>query len=349
MAARIQAGGTELDVTDEEELLLILAGMGTFHEAPDGAPPEYLIGEECKDCISDLQRYLRRDDPMKLAATRAVGSWRVLQQHLIPLLRVTADSDPKLCFEVLKVVVKLTLKPEDLGYKMVNHLKEKKQPDPSIGAYLDELRRYHRAYKRAFVRSDAMGSVVRLLARPLSVREDERSEQDSLSIELLFALLLNLLYTAHPDEPPPEPSRAADVQTRTEVLRSLLVAMEREHALELALYVLQQVEEPGALAYRALNLTLLEIVYYVLSAHSPTALYAAGAALHERRLERPTSGAVADGAAAEAAAEAEAGSSSEQLRNVTLETLDESETSLDASTTPPAAQQQHVASGVSSA
>jgi len=349
MAARIQVGGTELDVTDEEELLLILAGMGTFHEAPDGAPPEYLIGEECKDCISDLQRYLRRDDPMKLAATRAVGSWRVLQNHLIPLLRVTADSDSKLCFEVLKVVVKLTLKPEDLGYKMVNHLKEKKQPDPSIGAYLDELRRYHRAYKSAFVRSDAMGSVVRLLARPLSVREDERSEQDSLSIELLFALLLNLLYTAHPDEPPPEPSRAADVQTRTEVLRSLLVAMEREHALELALYVLQQVEEPGALAYRALNLTLLEIVYYVLSAHTPTALYAAGAAL----LERPgaTRGVVANGAAAEAAAAAEAGSSSEQLRNVTLETLDESETSLDASRTPPAAQQQqqHVGTSVSSA
>ena len=53
----------------------------------------------------------------------------------------------------------------------------------------------------------------------------------------------------------------------------------RGHALELTLYVLQQVEEPGALAYRALNLTLLEIIYYTLSAHSPTALYAAPTAL----------------------------------------------------------------------
>ena len=269
-----QRHGTELDATDEEELLLIVSGMGTFHEAHDDQPAEYWIGEDCKECVADLQRYLRRDDPMVLAAHRALGSWRVLQQHLIPLLRVCSESDPKLCFNVLKVVVKLTMKPEQLAYKMVDHLKEKKQPDPIIGARMDELRRSHSAYKRAFARSDAMGSVVRLLARPLSLPEDERSDDDAMSIELLFALALNLLHTAHPDEPPPEPGRAADVVARTELLRSLLVTMDREHALELVLYVLQQIEEPGALAFRSLNLTLLEITYYVLSAYSPTALYA---------------------------------------------------------------------------
>ena len=42
--------------------------------------------------------------------------------------------------------------------------------------------------------------------------------------------------------------------------------MEREHGLETLLYVLQQVEESPT--FRSFNLTLLEITYYVLSAHS---------------------------------------------------------------------------------
>ena len=83
-----RVGGTELEPTDEEELLLIVSGMGTLHEPVGDEPAEYWIGEDCKDCVADLQRYLRRDDPMSMAAHRALGSWRVLQQHLLPLLRV---------------------------------------------------------------------------------------------------------------------------------------------------------------------------------------------------------------------------------------------------------------------
>ena len=54
---------------------------------------------------------------------------------------------------------------------MIEHVKEKKSPAPEIGARIDELIRYHRAYKRAFVRGDAMGSLVWLLGRALSVPE----------------------------------------------------------------------------------------------------------------------------------------------------------------------------------
>ena len=108
-------GGTELPPNDEEELLLIVSGLGTLHEAVGDEPAEYWIGEDCKECIGDLQRYLRRDDKMSMAAHRALGSWRVLQQHLLPLLKVCSDSDMKLCFNVLKVVVQLTMKTEHLG------------------------------------------------------------------------------------------------------------------------------------------------------------------------------------------------------------------------------------------
>merc|ERR1712185_501282 len=122
-----------------------------------------MIGPECKDCVADLQRYLRRDDPMVMAAHRALGSWRVLQTHLLPLLQATGDSDTKLAFNVLKVIVKLTMKPEQLCTRMRDLLAEKKDPGAEVGAAIDELQRHHRAYKRAFVGvkgGDAMGSLV---------------------------------------------------------------------------------------------------------------------------------------------------------------------------------------------
>ena len=205
-------GGTDLDEIQEEELLLIVSGMGTLHEAQGDVPAEYWIGEDCKECVADLQRFLRRDDNLVLAAHRALGSWRVLQQHLLPLLRVCADSDVKLCFSVLKLVVKLTMKPEQLGFRMCDHLKERerKEPDEIVGARLHELRRYHREYKRAFVRSDNMSVIVRLLARPLSVADEVRSEEEGMAIELLFTLILNLMHTSHPDAPPPEPAGEDD-------------------------------------------------------------------------------------------------------------------------------------------
>ena len=111
MATATARAGSDLDPQDEEELLLIVSGMGEHIVAEN----RYMIGQECKDCVADLQRYLRRDDPMVMAAHRALGSWRVLQTHLIPLLQATGDSDVKLAFNVLKVIVKLTMKPEQLG------------------------------------------------------------------------------------------------------------------------------------------------------------------------------------------------------------------------------------------
>ena len=107
---------SELERIDEEELLLIISGLGMPQEpTPENPEPDYWVSDECRECLSDLQRYLRRDDPMVLAAHRALGSWRVLQTHLIPLLQATGDSDTKLAFNVLKVIVKITMKPEQLG------------------------------------------------------------------------------------------------------------------------------------------------------------------------------------------------------------------------------------------
>ena len=273
---------SELERIDEEELLLIISGLGMPQEpTPETPEPDYWVSDECRECLSDLQRYLRRDNPNTMAFHRALGGWRVVQAHLLPILAKSAH-DPKLVFSVLKIVVKLTMKPEQLGARMVEHLAEKKTPDPLVGKQLDELRDHHRAYKRAFLRPiasvpnmDAMGVLVRILSTPVAKPEANRSDEDTMLIELTLALLLNLLHTAPPDAPPPVPGKDAAARQDSVVLRQLLQRMHEEHAIDLLLYILQSVEDSPS--HRNWNLTLLEIMYYVLSSHTPAQIFGAAA------------------------------------------------------------------------
>ncbi|KAL1499041.1 hypothetical protein AB1Y20_013557 [Prymnesium parvum] len=262
---------TDLDPNDEEELLLIIAGMGFPQPPSDDGVIEYWIGEETHDCVSDLQRYLRRDDPHVMATHRALGLWKTMQLHLIPLLR-TCGEEHKVAFNVLKLVVKLTMKPEQLGSRIADHLKERKIPDPQMGKYMSELQAYHQQYKKAFLTGDAMGTVVRLLGSCLNEPSHSRTDEQVMIIELILALLLNLLHTYHPDAPHVEAGRTSERLEQNALLRKLVIEMEREHLLDLLLFILQQVEESPMI--RAWNLTLLEITYYILSSHSPQTLYA---------------------------------------------------------------------------
>ena len=102
---------------------------------------------------------------------------------------------------------------------------------------MHELRGHHRAYKE-FARDETMGVLVRLLARPLAKQEAQRSEDTG----LVLALAMNILYTAAPDAAPPKHSRMGEAMQDVAVLRKLLVAMEREHGLDLLVYITQQVE-----------------------------------------------------------------------------------------------------------
>ena len=90
---------SELDKADEEELLLIISGLGMPDEGPNA---EYKIDKECHECVNDLQRYLRRDNPHSMACHRALGKWRVLTKHLCPILQRAKDT--ALIFNVLKVI-----------------------------------------------------------------------------------------------------------------------------------------------------------------------------------------------------------------------------------------------------
>eukprot|EP00962_Isochrysis_galbana_P033620 scaffold11294_cov117-Isochrysis_galbana.AAC.7 len=104
MSLGTHVGATQLDPEDEEELLLIVSGLGLIDASKGGTG--YLVGSECSDCLRDMQRYLRRDDQHVLACHRALGAWRVLQTHLLPILR-TCKNDSKLVFDVLKVAARV--------------------------------------------------------------------------------------------------------------------------------------------------------------------------------------------------------------------------------------------------
>ena len=257
---------TDLEDDEEEELLLLISGMGMTQQV-EGGGTEYWVGEEVHECVSDLQRYVRRDDPFSMRTHRALGTWRTVQSHLLPMLRAKAN-DHKLVFEVLKLVVKLTMKPEQLGAKMLEKLRETKNPDSIIGKKMGELWAHHRAYKKEFTKEDTMGTLVRLMARPLAKAEGQRSEEETQTIELVLALLLNLLYTAPPDAKPPEHSQINEALQDTVRLRKLLVALHKEHGLDLLMYITQQVEDEHG-SSRFWNLTLLEIFNSVLCAATP--------------------------------------------------------------------------------
>ena len=74
MATAVAAASrTDLEPTDEEELLLIVSGMGSIVQpsSPD-EPAGYMVGADCKVHRRPAAA-LRRDDPMAMAARAPAG------------------------------------------------------------------------------------------------------------------------------------------------------------------------------------------------------------------------------------------------------------------------------------
>jgi hypothetical protein len=73
LPASVTKSATDLDNDEEEELLLLVSGMGMTQQV-EGGGTEYWVGEDVHDCVSDLQRYVRRDDPFSMKTHRALGT-----------------------------------------------------------------------------------------------------------------------------------------------------------------------------------------------------------------------------------------------------------------------------------
>jgi hypothetical protein len=96
------------DALDEEQadiLQLTVAAIGGVDEDENGASV-YIKGDECigtslwvrappsvaedgarwADCLGDLIRTIKRDDESTPAVLHLLGTWNVLQEHLVPIL-----------------------------------------------------------------------------------------------------------------------------------------------------------------------------------------------------------------------------------------------------------------------
>lgn len=85
------------------------------------------------------------------------------------------------------------MKPEQLGVKMDDMLRERKSPDPIVGTQLAELRGYHRDYTRAFAEQpENLRVLVNLIARPLATEEQVRECRFRVGLHLLWRVYSSL-------------------------------------------------------------------------------------------------------------------------------------------------------------
>ena len=95
-----------LNKVDEAHLLSCASSLGRTIKGV------YRRDEHCYECLHDMQQFLRRDScPAKPVATQLVV-WNVVFKDLLPLLK-NYPTDQKLIQNVLKIIVFLTLPPEN--------------------------------------------------------------------------------------------------------------------------------------------------------------------------------------------------------------------------------------------
>ena len=82
-------------------LLGLVSGLGSVKQLADGSAA-YVADDEVLDCLYDIQRFLRRDEPASRGVVCQLADWNVLRQHVVPLL-VTYASKFDIAFNAVKV------------------------------------------------------------------------------------------------------------------------------------------------------------------------------------------------------------------------------------------------------
>eukprot|EP00943_MAST-04B_sp_MAST-4B-sp1_P004971 g4971.t1 len=232
------------------DLLAICTGIGVTEEEhfPDGRTRKVITkGDDCEECIHDLQRYLRRDDGTK-SMHRFLGSagLGVLQNKLLPLITTYHLSDSKLVFSVTKVLVMLTMPPEENGAMQDIEMQDLVK------------------YKEAFLSQDVLGIFVSMLEEPLSHDGFDRTDDDNMLIELILTLFRNLLHV-----PNPEYSSTSGGEHLSHLQEDFIVLLHKELVLETVLLLAQLIENE---ANREWNLLLLELFYLLFRGQSPVSI-----------------------------------------------------------------------------
>ncbi len=86
---------------DVGQLLSLCSGLGGVKKLSNGAVC-YVAEEDALECLLDIQRFLRRDEPATRDVVCKLAEWNTLRQHVVPLL-VTYASKFDLLFNATKV------------------------------------------------------------------------------------------------------------------------------------------------------------------------------------------------------------------------------------------------------
>lgn len=225
---------------------------------------------DCVNWLQDLQRVLRRDDDVFRAISLTVGSWKIVEKKLIPLV-IGCRYNWGMVLTIVKILVILTkpMHPDVMGHVRGADCKDLEE------AVLAEQMKMHKnalaqnkqlmEYKRLVCGGEGNGLIsvlCGLLAEPLSREGARRTDSDHMVIELVLHLLRNLLAAQPLMKTNAEASREAE-----QLHHKLLSLLENELALDLVLAISQQLEAPENAHY---NLLILEILHHMFRNQDPT-------------------------------------------------------------------------------
>ncbi|KAK9804992.1 hypothetical protein WJX73_009460 [Symbiochloris irregularis] len=238
-----------MDNFDQELLISVTGGLGSWQQ-DESDLPFYAKDADCLDCLKDLQRFLRQDDPEHRPAFTALCKFNIARSDLVPLIISYAD-DMDLVYNALKVVTFLTMPIE---------------PDSSNKPF--QLAAMQTT-KEAFLAQDALAVVTALVAEPLA-RHPRMTQQDALLVQLVITFLRNLLTI--PDQDTSAGSRG---DHRTRLRQDLLRQLFEDHVMELLMTMAQHADQAPLKKEAPL---LLEIFHCIFGLADVKQLMAAGAA-----------------------------------------------------------------------
>ncbi|KMZ63424.1 Timeless family protein [Zostera marina] len=228
-------------------LLHVCNGFGYREEDVEGTLHNYVLNDHCVDNLKDLQRFLRRDDPVERVVFKQICQWNLVARHLVPLLEYH-QNDRSIVINIVKILVFLTMPVDPTSDDVVSQIE-----------YLWKV-------KGGLTRSLTIAVVVSLLEQPLEHLEcGTFTEDDWKLVQLLLTFFRNMLaiqdiLVQH---------KASGMSSEFLHLRdSFLELLFNENVMDLILALTQYVDDSSRYL-RNDNLLLLEIFHYIFRGQKP--------------------------------------------------------------------------------
>jgi hypothetical protein len=201
---------------------------------------------------------------------RALVDWKILQDHVFPLL-ITYGDDPEVLYECMVVMYLMTCLPPAPKIELDDDKDTKKSKWRTYGAGAVPSFECLATIKEQFANSrDAVTVVMKWLIEPLQHVGHERSESETIVLDLALNLIRNLLQL-HPSVDS-EITLPATLRVKLHTAHDMLLQkFADENVLEMLVLLAQNVEEDEN---RNWNMLLLDIIALVFVKEDPVEVLA---------------------------------------------------------------------------